>query len=79
MKTKEGVVGYISPKMCEFTPGEISEDGTVTTDAASTQAAASADDSKAADSTDSASGDTTGSQTGQTLDFGLEIDENLRR
>ena len=65
--------------MCEFTPGEISEDGTVTANDTGAQTAVSGDDGKAADSTDSGSNDTTGSQTGQTLDFGLEIDKNMRR
>ena len=79
VKTKEGVVGYISPKMCEFTPGEIAEDGTVTTNAARVQTVAS--DGDTADAADEPETTTppTGSQTGQTIDFGLEIDKNMRR
>lgn len=38
IKTKEGVIGYISPKMCSFTPGEIDASGAVV--ASATQAPA---------------------------------------
>ena len=80
VKTKEGIVGYISPKMCEFTPGEINEDGTVDTQAANAsngENVISSDGGSDAKSTQAPSADATqapkGSQTNKTLDFGLDI------
>ncbi len=68
VRTKEGIVGYISPKMCEFTPGEIDESGTATLSEdnadmvipSGTSATVNADQ---------------GSQTGKTLDFGYLSDD----
>ena len=83
VKTKEGIVGYISPKMCEFTPGEINEDGTVDTQAANAsngEIAISSDGGSDAKSTQAPSADATqapkGSQTNKTLDFGLDIQDD---
>ena len=80
VKTKEGIVGYISPKMCEFTPGEINEDVTVDTQAANAsngEIVISSDGGSDAKSTQAPSADATqapkGSQTNKTLDFGLDI------
>ena len=82
VKTKEGIVGYISPKMCEFTPGEINEDGTVDTQAANAsngEIVISSDGGSDAKSTQAPSADATqapkGSQTNKTLDFGLDIQD----
>ena len=83
VKTKEGIVGYISPKMCEFTPGEINEDGTVDTQAANAsngEIVISSDGGSDAKSTQAPSADATqapkGSQTNKTLDFGLDIQDD---
>ena len=83
VKTKEGIVGYISPKMCEFTPGEINEDGTVDTQAANAsngEIVISSDGGSDAKNTQAPSADATqapkGSQTNKTLDFGLDIQDD---
>ena len=83
VKTKEGIVGYISTKMCEFTPGEINEDGTVDTQAANAsngEIVISSDGGSDAKSTQAPSADATqapkGSQTNKTLDFGLDIQDD---
>ena len=83
VKTKEGIVGYISPKMCEFTPGELNEDGTVDTQAANAsngEIVISSDGGSDAKSTQAPSADATqapkGSQTNKTLDFGLDIQDD---
>lgn len=81
VKTKEGIVGYISPKMCEFTPGEINDDGTVTTQSVESNGdeivvpsdgGSAAKSDKTAEPTEAPKG----SQTGKSLDMGLDIDPN---